>query len=273
MENFSLLRNIVATGIFGLFLLLSPTVFGQQEPGSEKPAAKTITIHVTTDVNGKTTVIDTTVVTEGDFDADTYLREKGVTIEVPAQQEDTESRIIIRRPGQGNFEFHGFGPEVADSLLDRQDFVWETMPGENMERRIEKHYNIPFNWNDRNFAEPFQSPGMPFDNFLKNMPGTSGLDEMMPFGNPDKMVVKKKRNGKKVIITFNDDGKGQKNGHRRHEEERVIRHSNGHHGEGNLENKERIIIKRQPGGQSLKSESPQIDKNHKRVIIIEEKKQ
>ena len=66
---------------------------------------------------------------------------------------------------------------------------------------------------------------------LEGMLRSYGLDDMMPLGEMKQAVVKKKRNGKKVIITFEDrEDKQSGKSHRNKKEEKVYYFNDGGQG-------------------------------------------
>ena len=60
-----ILLSFAATGL----ILFGGNCFAQQKSDDQAKAKKTYTIHITKEVDGKTIVVDTTVVTNADFDA------------------------------------------------------------------------------------------------------------------------------------------------------------------------------------------------------------
>jgi hypothetical protein len=98
-----------------------------------------------------------------------------------------------------------------------------------------------------------------------------GLDGMMPFGEMKQVVVKKKRNGKKVIITFEDKDKSTDKNIKKEEKVIILRDSD----MGDLQhNDERIIIKGNPGEKIIIKEDVDTKTNEKQVTVeVETEKQ
>lgn len=259
-------RSLVLLSCVAAGLLFVPArSFAQEKQDDASPAKKTITIHVTRDVNGVTTVIDTTVVTDGEFDADAFLAKKGVLKDIPADEQRMERRIIIRRPGEKDFNWSDSDGALPDTLKfgDDQEIVFSDKPD-----RPFPHFNDPgmkreFNFRIPGDFAPMRGPEP--DHMLENMLRAYGLDDMMPMGDMKKAVVKKKRHGKKVIITFRDRD-GRENGHdRRRQKEENIYYFNDD-GQGMIEpGNQRVIIRK-----NHRNKSP--EKTAKKLIIIEDQK-
>ena len=248
------------------FLLIPSTGVAQEKTEDQPQGKKTITIHVTKEVDGKTMVIDTTVVTDGEFDADAFLAEKGVLNNIPEDERRMERRIVIRHPGEKDFNWSDsegtfpdtlkFGDDQEIIFSDKFDrpFPYSGEPG----KQQYFHFRMP---ND--FAP---MPGPDFDHMLEGMLRSYGLDDMMPLGEMKQAVVKKKRNGKKVIITFEDrEDKQSGKSHRNKKEEKVYYYNDG--GQGMISpGDERVIIQENNGNE-------QPVKTEKKVIIIKEGKE
>jgi hypothetical protein len=232
---------ILAFTLTGL-VLLSGNSFAQQKSKDQAKAKKTYTIHVTKEVDGNTVVIDTTVVTDGEFDADAFLEEKGVLDENLRGSSNVERRIIIHRPGSHDFRWDNSPDTVGN--MDKQEFIFkkdydliapqQPRGGEPFHYKLQVPEDFP----------PMQNPQ--FNDMLEDMLRTFGLENVMPFGEMKQVVVKKKRNGKKVIITF-EDRKDRVDEHphsyKKEEKEIIIKH-----GEQGMapQNEEHMIINGQP---------------------------
>jgi len=257
-------RNLILAIAAVLFVVLLPEQSNAQQ-NNENPenSKKTISIHVTKQVNGETITIDTTVITDGEFDADAFLREKGVLDEMP--NEEMEKNFSMRAP---HFEFHNFDGNFPDTMMfsdkqlkifgDNENFNFQipefpTMPGM-------PEWNSPENGRNFNF---FGNPNS-LDNLLHQYAS--------PFGNIEKVVVKKKRHGKKVIITFDDEDEkcGRKN---KHSDENVYYFN---HGGNAPENEMRVIIQNNDKNSKTVTvetdeNAPKVKKVEKKVIIIDKK--
>jgi len=300
IPGFSLLLFAAA-----IFLLLPSSIFAQQKQDNQASAKKTITIHVTKEVDGNIVVIDTTVVTDGDFDADAFLEEKGVLNDTDETGENVEKRIIIRHPGSQDFTWNesddnssGKGKNVEKRIIirhpDSKDFTWNETEGKTTDTiNIGDDQVFVFNEDFNMHAPPpphkgmhyykFNSPedfhsmrGPQFEDMMQDMLRTMGLENVMPFGEMKQLVVKKKRNGKKVIITFEDRTiedieKDQKN----KQEENIIIYKNREQG-SMPQNEEHIIISKAPGEKVIINDNPDktapLKKEIKVTVIEEDKK-
>jgi hypothetical protein len=233
------------------FILLSASSFAQQKSEDQPNAKKTITIHVTKDVDGHTTVIDTTIVTTGDFDADAFLQEKGVLKEVPEDGRNVERRIIIRHPGEKEFSWSDKGGNVPDTINFNGDKL--IILDDNFDKSVPPphHRGMQFrhNYNNPPTFPPMQGPQ--FEDMMEDMLKTFGLEDVMPFGEMKQVVVKKKNHGKKVIITFEDrEGGSSEKSQGNKKEEKVIIYRNGEQGMA-PQNEEHYIIEGQNGEKTV----------------------
>ncbi|MFZ4549036.1 MAG: hypothetical protein ACOYN4_16425 [Bacteroidales bacterium] len=192
--HFSRLAFSILAGMF----LLSGYSYAQDKPKENK----TITIHVTKEEDGKITIIDTTVVTDTDFDADAFLLKKGVGGEKVDGGKQIEKKIVIVNPGTKSITYTEDEGGTVDTVMmeDGKIIVLRNKPDgqdlESMDKDMHFNFDMP-----EGFGH-FQGPMC--DQMLKGIMKEYGLDAFMPVGQMEKIVVKKKRNGKKVIITFED---------------------------------------------------------------------
>ncbi|MDO9255871.1 MAG: hypothetical protein Q7U54_10195 [Bacteroidales bacterium] len=232
------------------FLLLPGRSFAQQKTDDQAKGKKTITIHITKEIDGNTVVIDTTVITDGDFDADAFLEEKGVLNDMPETGNNIEKHIIIRHPGSQEFSWNDSDDNSPDTIIinDDKSFIID----DDKTLLFDDKFDMPFPPNSGmpfNFKMPKEFrhfDGQQFENMLEGMARSFGLENVMPFGEMKKVVVKKKHNGKKVIITF-EDREVSRDGHRHgnKKEKRIIIQQNGEQGMA-PRNEERVIIDGQP---------------------------
>jgi hypothetical protein len=196
----------------------------QQNQGGQG-AVKTVTIHVTTEENGNTTVIDTTVITSGDFDEDAFLRKKLA---------DTSQRVIVKTitmKQPGCKESFMEGREKGDTLMVEGDTVIII----HVDNEFDRPASPPgdgemapgFCFNAPRYFPDMHCPK--YEHHMERMMRSYGFNDLRQFGDIKEIVVKKKRHGKKVIITFEDrdeekgqerrEGHGRGNeGHRGHDE-------------------------------------------------------
>jgi len=236
---------VLSSLLLGL-IFFTPGTYAQQKTGDQAKGKKTITIHVTKEVDGNTVVIDTTIVTDGDFDADAFLEEKGIVNDMPKAGGKIEKDIVIRHPGSKEFtwiESDGNSPDTI-SIKDKHVFVFKD---DQVLLAPPSHQDMPFNYN---FSMPHSFPHMEaqqFEMLLEGLARSFGVENVWPFGEMKQMVVKKKRNGKKVIITFEDrDENSNNNTQGNKNEEKVIILKNGEQGMIH-QNDEQVIIEGQAG--------------------------
>lgn len=280
-------RFLLVAALAG-FVLFTTNGYSQQKPDNQASNNKTITIHVTKEVDGKTIVLDTTIVTENDFDVNEFLKEKGIQDDMDSEMKDVEREFALKDgKGTSHFWYHNSDGGTPDTIIindriilsDKSKDFYFNMPFEIPE--IPEIPELPELQDHLYFNTPneySQSWEMPSQNMLKGMAFNFGLDNLMPFGEMKKMVVKKKRHGKKVVITFEDrdDNNFEWNesccprGHRN--DENVIIYNNGKRfnlpdSEGRIiiEPDRKVIIERD-------IDKPAVEKNHKKVVIIKEDK-
>lgn len=247
-------------------IFFSAGTYAQQKSDESPKAKKTITIHVTKEVDGNKIVIDTTVVTYGDFDADAFLEEKGVINDMPEAGKNVEKQIIIRHPGNDEFGWNDSRSNGPDTIIINDDkvFVYK----DNHDMLAPPIEGIPFNFN---FDMPqgfHPMHGPQFEDMLEGMARTYGLENIMPFGEMKQVVVKKKRNGKKVIITFEDrkDEDGDREQGNSKKQEKVIIYGNGDQG-SIPQNEERVMVKGNPGENIIIHKTVKKTANGDQVII------
>jgi hypothetical protein len=199
-SNFHFAR--LAFSILAGLLLLSGYSFAQDKTGAQPKEKKTITIHVTKEDDGKITVIDTTVVTDTDFDADAFLLEKGVGVEKPEKGKQIEKKVVIVNPGSKSLTYTEEAGDSVDTVMmeDGQIIILRNKHEDQDLESLDK--DMHFNFDMPEGFGHFQGPMC--EQMIKGMMKEYGLDTFMPFGQMEKIVVKKKRGGKKVIITFED---------------------------------------------------------------------
>lgn len=237
-----------------------------QQPDKQSGGKKTITIHVTKEDNGSTTTIDTTIITEGEFDTDAFLKEKGVMDDLPDNGRQSRKNIIMRHPGTQQFGGNNFEVNTPDTIMIDKDTIII----------LNKNFDMPA-------PPPF--PDMPFRPELENRQGFQrmerpcpdqmmegfarlfGFEDFMPFGDLEKIIVKKKHHGKKVIISFEDrDEVCCERGHRKNREEREIIYNNEDQGMA-PQNEERVIVKGEPGRKIIINKNIETNGTEKTITI------
>jgi hypothetical protein len=248
------------------FLLLPGRSLAQQNTEDQAKSKKTITIHITKEVDGNTVVIDTTVVTDGDFDADAFLEEKGVLNDMPEASNNIEKHIIIRHPGSQEFSDDDSDGSMPDTIIINDDK--SLLFNDKFNMPFPPNSGMPFNFNTNKEFRHFD--GQQFEDMLEGMARSFGLDNVMPFGEMKQVVVKKKHNGKKVIITFSDrDGSSDEHRHGKNKEERIIMQRNGEQGMA-PRHQERVIVDGRPGENVVIHRNVKETENGDQVIINEE---
>ena len=271
-------------------ILISGNSFAQQKSDDQAKGKKTITIYVTKEVEGNTVVIDTAIVTDGDFDTDAFLEEKGIMNDMP--QAGRHMKKGIRHPGSHEFSWSESDGNLPDSISqnDKQVFIlkdnYDLLAPEQPRGGMPFHYKLQV---PEDFSPMRNSH---FEEIMEGLAISFGLENVMPFGEMKQVVVKKKRNGKKVIITFEDrKGKSSEPGAGNKKEQKVIIYKNGDQGMApqkdeqifiDGETGEKIIIKKEmikPRNGTEVIVNTTVDKSapvngEKKVIIIteEEKK-
>lgn len=249
------------------FILFAGTCSAQQKSDDQAKGGKTITIHVIKEMDGKTIVVDTTVVTDGDFDTDAFLEKKGVGIDMAKKGENVDKRIVIIHPDSKEFPRGESDKNSPDTVgnMDKQVFIFKddydliAPPGPR--GGMPFHYKLQM---PEDFS-PMHNPN--FEIMMEGMARALGLENVMPFGEMKQVVVKKKRNGKKVIITFEDrkayngeQGQGNK------KEEKVIIYKNGDQGIA-PKNDERVFIDGETGEKIIIQKEVRKTENGNEIIV------
>ncbi len=249
------------------FMLLSQGSFAQLKPGGKGEGKKTVTVRITTETDGKVVKIDTTFVTEGNFDEDAFLTEKKVLKEAQEQGTATEKQVIIRRSGPKEVTYTDSDGNSPDTIIinDGRIIIFNDK-NERPDMQIRTpHTGMPNEFNMAYGFPPMQGPG--FEHMMQGMMRSMGLDNMMPFGELDNIVVKKKHNGKKVIISFKDCDKaccGHKCGDNR--QEKVLIYKNDEQGMA-PQNEERYVIDGDNGEKIIILKNVETNGNEKTVTI------
>jgi hypothetical protein len=249
------------------FILFAGTCSAQQKSDDQAKGGKTITIHVIKEMDGKTIVVDTTVVTDGDFDTDAFLEKKGVGIDMAKNAENVDKRIVIIHPDSKEFPRGESDKNSPDTVgnMDKQVFIFKNdydliaPPGPRGGMPFHYKLQVPGDY------MPMQHP--PFEDMMQGMLRTLGLENVMPFGEMKQVVVKKKRNGKKVIITFEDrKGESFENGKGNKKEEKVIIYKNDNQGMA-PQNTERIFIDGETGEKIIIQKEVRKTENGNEIIV------
>ncbi len=246
------------------FILITGNCLAQDYPGEQGKTKKTITIHVTKEVDGNTFTIDTTIVTEGDFDADAFLEEKGILNDKPEKGRHLEKDIVILHPGEREFSWNEDDGNSPDTIVIDDDQVFVLNDKFKMPPPPPPHPGMPF---DFNFNIPHEFPPMEdprFNDMLEGLARSFGLGDVMPFGEMKKMVVKKKHNGKKLIITFEDRDEDDFD-KTENEDQVIIFKDNGQHTLHGRQ--ERYIIKGDSGERIIVIEDADTHPKEKRVTV------
>jgi hypothetical protein len=191
----SVLYVVCAAG----FLLLPDKIKAQSYDNNDQDNKNTITIHITKEVDGNVVQIDTTIVTDGEFDADAFLKEKGVLNDMNYDENVTED-IAIHHNRPMYFNQDGNRIIFNDTLAIDSDMNINI----DEDQIIRQFRNMPFNFSPMEIPELDDIPelnDLQMQRFWGDMPGMS----QGSLGNLEKMVVKRKRHGKKVILTFGDE--------------------------------------------------------------------
>lgn len=275
MKTRLIFRSFLLTAALTGFVLLSGPIFAQQKPDNQGKEKKTITIHVTTEANGITVVTDTTVVTTGDFDAGAFIEEKGLIKDGPEGLDHMEKKIIVRRTGSDRPGEMASDGRSIDTIIINGDSVIVIKEGADMEMPESGDHSMQFHgkFPDNEMFSHMEAPHM--EAMVHGMMRSMGLDNMMPFGEMKQVVVKKKRHGKKVIITFEDrEGRCCDRSHGNRNEERVMIYKNSDD-QQSPEKEVRVIIEDQSVERVITTEEVDKaapDKKQTKVIIIKEEK-
>lgn len=248
------------------FTLFAENGFAQQKPAGKEKEKKTITIHITSETDGKVVKMDTTFVTEGNFDEDTFLKEKGIVTDEKAEGK-VQKNVIIRHPGSKEItwtESDGDSPDtivISDGRViihidkNKKFDMPVPPPHPGMHKEFNMQYGFP------------HMQGPMFEHMMEGMIRSMGLEDMMPFGELDNIVVKKKHNGKKVIISFEDRDEAttyHKSNDKK--EEKVIIYKNGEQGMA-PRNEEHYVIQGENGEKIIINKNMVINGNEKTVVI------
>lgn len=272
---------------FSLIALITVFVSANKASAQEKkPSASDqkseITIHISRDVNGEVVKYDTTFEAGSDFDVEAFLDTKDLGMKHPEPELDRHVEFFNFETPEPGEEF----PKLPDSIgLDSLMRGVQRMYGEIMKKfpggpDMKWNFNVEppdseqehpqeFQWQDKNPRTccPFHNNSRPNNMCLPQFPGM----DIAPFiGNsrPEKVIIHKKRHGKKVVITYEDDDEfeGLKD-----DEVIIYRNDRDRPHQGQMQRQYR---NENPDGRKqveVQIEEGKPDKGEKRVIIIEKK--
>ena len=204
--------------ITGMLILLGSYSQAQEKNDNEKTGKQKVSIHIIKEVDGVKTIIDTSLTVEKDFDVHQWMEENDMENDTKAQSRKIEREINITIPEIAE----GFEGSFPDTMIVNGDTIFLGMEGEklklmmedlpdmaemNIDKFIEGEGREPLHFefhempeNCPHFRFEGQTGFPPMHQFM--IPGLEGL---MDLGNLDNIVIKKKRHGKKIIISFKDD--------------------------------------------------------------------
>jgi len=253
-----LMLSMVLAGYF-----VSPdTCFAQQQNDGQKKSKKNITLHITKEVEGKTIELDTTFVTEDEFDSEAFLKKRGFDFDFK-NLKDIQKDIVIRHPEFNSFSWSG--TEIPDTLRhekdrmiafsDKFDFEMPPLPDypfKNFHFKAPQRNN---NFNKRDFEELIEKMARKFD-----------FEEMTPIGEMKNFTIRKHRHGKKVTITFEDRDDDFDHSSRTRNNKRVIIYNNGDRTVISPD-EERMLNRTREPGERIRLEKRIATDDENRIII------
>lgn len=191
----------------------------QEKEGSVPDGKSSISIHISKDDNGKMIKFDTTFEAGSDFDVDAFLDEKGIGMKQPHPDADRDFEMFNFDFPEMDEPFTQFPDSLLnDSLMFRLQRRWEDLsesfpkcPDMEGDFRIEAPGQGQCPRRSDADRKNNEMPGCcplyhdnPQGMMFPQLPGMD-LAPFIGYGHPEKIIVHKKRHGKKVVITFNDD--------------------------------------------------------------------
>jgi hypothetical protein len=271
-------RSLLLIPVILIFFAISSQA--QNKPGAEKTTKQKYSIHIVKDVNGERTEIDTTFESNADFDVDAWIGKHDFKNEMDGKKREMEKKYTITIP-----DFASDSQQSnPDTIIMNEDTIimntqFEHIFGEGPEQGemgregfFNKHFEFPECPAHSEMPECCPSHGFPG---MGMMPfhGLSmfGLENLMPLGKLDQIVIKKKRHGKKIIITFEDDDENIviRPGKYNHKYFNDAEHSNMKHSKA-----KRIVIEKEIAPGADVEEGSNVERyndGNKEVIIIRKK--
>lgn len=268
--------SIIGFSPLALLLPALLIIFGIRSFAQDAPKGKQkVTIHILKDVNGQKTELDTTFDASADFDVDAWIAERDEMSpkHKHMEQMEREFKIDIPEMGEGGMPktiivngdtiFLGENGENLSMFLNGMPGLG-AMGGEglfNLEALPDGH-NCP--------AAPGMPECCPHGNMKMVMPflgmGMEGLQQLMPFDNLEKVVVKKRRHGGKLVIKFKED----EDGARRHMEHQKVIYLNDEMSQQPGNRKKVVIVKSDDdkNAKEINTEIQTTQEGDKQVIII-----
>lgn len=269
--NSSIIRSsALALLLPAMLIFFSVRSFAQDAPkGKQK-----VTIHIQKDINGKKTEIDTTFDASADFDVDAWISDRDEFSSMPKHMEKMEREFKIDIPEMGE-------EGMPKTIIVNGDTIFLGENGENLNMFLKGMPGLGAMGGEGFFNQDAITeghncpvvPGMPecFHGDMKMvMPflgmGMESLQQLIPFDNLEKVVVKKRKHGGKVVIKFKDD---EDRAPRRKEHQKVI-YLNDEMGQQPGSCKKVVIVKSDDNknAKEINTEVQTTQDGDKQVIII-----
>jgi hypothetical protein len=204
--------------ITGMLMLFSSYSQAQEKNDNEKTGKQKVSIHIIKEVDGVKTVIDTSFTAEKEFDVQQWMEENNIENDPEAKSRKIEREINISIPEIAE----GFEGSFPDTIIVNGDSIFLGMDGDKLKLMMEDLPDMAEMNIDKFIEEEGKEPlHFEFHEMPENCPhfrfeGHPGfppmhqfmipeLEGLMDIGNLDNIVIKKKRHGKKVIISFKDE--------------------------------------------------------------------
>lgn len=197
-----------------VLLLLSVSLNAQNKVSKEKSGKQKYSIHILKDVNGEKTIIDTTFESSDDFDVNAWVDKHDAEMEMDKKLQNMEKEINVTIPNFSDMDMKS----IPDTIIVNGDTI---IVNTQLKKIFENNPDLGKMGMENFFNQNIEAPespkhGMPQCCPLSGMHGMDrmmpfngmnfpGLEKMLPFGNLERIVIKKKRHGKKIIINFEDN--------------------------------------------------------------------
>jgi len=199
MKNFSIFKSIpVVIGFVVLFtIFVTKTSYSQNS--TEKEKQKTVIMKVTTDKDGKTTVIDTTFTTPEGTDPQ-EIEEMAEKLQkemegLEKEMEEMQIKVLVGLPGSGMLDsLHNIGEKMV--ILKKGHITHIPCPPDPpMDNEFFERHNWGGNWNDDD-RKVFRFPhkGQTLTDILGDIP----MEKVRNYS------IKNTKYGKKIVIEIED---------------------------------------------------------------------
>jgi hypothetical protein len=197
-----------------VMLFFAGNLGAQNKASKEKSGKQKYSIHILKEVNGEKTTIDTTFESSDDFDVNAWVDKHNAEMDMDENLKKMEKEFKVTIPNFSDEDMKS----MPDTIIVNGDTI---VVNTQLKKILEDNPDLGKLGMENFFNQKIEAPSSPKHGMPPccPFPGMNGMDQMMPFnglnfpglekllplGNLEQIVIKKKRHGKKIIINFEDN--------------------------------------------------------------------